>query len=357
MWRRLLLLWAASRGLTLALGVLLTATLGWRRELEPWQTQPWLALTGWDTEYYVRISHHWYERGLDVAFYPLYPLLIAAVRLVTRLPDAVDSLLVSNVATLIALSGLYVLARDRLSERHARRAVLYLVLSPYGFALVLAYSEGVFLALAVWLFVFSDRGHDWRTALLAFAAGLTRVTGLALVLPLAYVAWKRRRPAAWAAAAAPLAALGVHAALLQHAVGDPLAMVHAQRYWGGHASNPLLSLAAPFRSFASTHDIFFLARGVSALAYLALIVPLLRCRVFESRRAEDVLYVGCVFALPMLSDVLQSIGRFGIVAFPLFLGLAELGLRRRWLHEVYIVFGPVLQAIFFTAVALGYRPP
>ncbi len=56
-----------------------------------------------------------------------------------------------------AMVGLYVLARDRLSEDHARRSVLYLVLSPYAFALAMAYSEGPFLAFIVWLFVLSDR--------------------------------------------------------------------------------------------------------------------------------------------------------------------------------------------------------
>jgi hypothetical protein len=357
MWRRLLLLWTASRVVTLALGVLLTVTLGWRRELEPWQSQPWLALTGWDTEYYVRLSHTWYHPGLDVAFYPLYPALIEAFRFVTHLDDAVVALIVANVATLLALGGLYVLARDRLSDAHARRAVLYLLISPYAFALVLAYSEGVFLALVTWAFVCSDRGRDWRVVPLAFAASLTRVSGLALVLPLALVAWHRRSVAAWTAAAAPLIAFALHAGILRHATGDPLAMVHVQRNWGAHASSPLSSFTDQFTRFASTHDVFYLVRGVTLVAYLLLLIPIVRCRLFAARRAEDLLYVGGIFALPLLSGVLQSIGRFGLVAFPLFYALADIGLRRRWLHEAYIVFGPVFQAIFFTAVALGYRPP
>ena len=69
------------------------------------------------------------------------------MRDVVHVGDAVAALLVSNLAVLAALVGLYVLARDRLSEDHARRSVLYLVLSPYAFALAMAYSEGPFLAL------------------------------------------------------------------------------------------------------------------------------------------------------------------------------------------------------------------
>src|SRR4051794_37983201 len=123
MWRRLLLLWTASRVVTLGLGVLLTATLGWRRELGPRQAQPglappplggrrglepgqpqrWLALGGGATEYSVRLSPSWYPPGLDVAFSPLYPALIEGARAVPRLDDAVVSLVVANAATLIGL--------------------------------------------------------------------------------------------------------------------------------------------------------------------------------------------------------------------------------------------------------------
>jgi hypothetical protein len=55
--------------------------------------------------------------------------------------------------------------------------------------------------------------------------------------------------------------------------------------------------------------------------------------------------------------VLQSVGRFGLVAFPLAFALADLGLRRESWHRAYVVFAPTAQIIFFTSVALGYRPP
>ena len=46
--------------------------------------------------------------------------------------------------------------------------------------------------LTVWMFVLSDRERDLAAVPLGFAAGLTRVTGLALVPPLALRAWRRR---------------------------------------------------------------------------------------------------------------------------------------------------------------------
>ena len=357
MLRRVLVVWSASRVAVLTLGALLTAQLGWHRALQPWQTVPFRALTGWDSVYYVRISHTGYHHGRDVAFFPLYPAAIWLTREVTRVGDAVAALAVSNAAVLAGLLGLYVLGRDRLSEAHARRGVLYLVLSPYAFALTMAYSEGLFLALATWLFVLSDRERDLAAAPLAFAAGLTRITGLALVAPLALRAWRRRTWSSFLAAVAPIAAFGCHAAWLDHTVGDPLAMVHVQARWGGHPSVPPVSLVDQFLRFSDTHNVFFLVIGVTVVAYLALIVPLVRNPRFAATRAEDLLFVGCVFAMPLLSSVVQSVGRFGLVAFPLVLVMADLGLRSQRVHRAYVVYAPTAQIILFAAAALGYRPP
>jgi hypothetical protein len=357
MLRRVLVVWSASRVAVLSLGAVLTTQLGWHRALQPWQTVPFRALTGWDSVYYVRLSHFGYQHGRDVAFFPLYPAAIWLTREVTRVGDAVAALAVANLAVLVGLIGLYVLGRDRLSEAHARRGVLYLVLSPYAFALTMAYSEGLFLAFATWLFVLSDREHDLAAVPLALGAGLTRITGLALVAPLALRAWRRKTVSAWALALAPLVAFGAHAAWLDHAVGDPLAMVHVQSRWGGHPAIPPMSLVDEFARFADTYNIFFLVIGVTLVAYLALIVPLARSPRFAATRAEDLLLVGCIFAMPLLSSVVQSVGRFGLVAFPLVFVMADLGLRSQRVHRAYVVYAPTAQIILFAAAALGYRAP
>jgi hypothetical protein len=350
-------LWLASRLLTLAIGVLLTTHLGWHRPLAPWQAQPWTALTGWDTVYYVGLSHTGYRPGLSVAFYPLYPMLIWLFRTAVWNRDAIAALVVANGAVLVGMAGLYTLARERLSEAHARRAVLYLVLSPYAFALVMAYSEGVFLALVTWLFVLSDRGRDRPAIVLALACGLARVTALALIVPLVLRARARRTLSAWLLAAAPAVALAAHAIWLWHAVGDPLAMVHVQSRWGGHPSFPLVPLLDQFWRFATTRDFFYFARGAAVVAYLSLLVPIVRNSRFAAHRWQDTLYVAGIFALPLLSGVLFSVGRFGLVAFPLALALADIGLRRETVHRAYVLFAPSIQFILFASAALGYRPP
>ena len=357
MWRRVLVLWSASRVAILSLGVLVTSQLAWHRPLEEWQTQPWQALTGWDTVYYLQISHEGYDPGSSTAFFPLYPLLIRIFRDVTGAGDAVSALAVANLGTLLALAGLHVLARDRLSEAHARMGTLYLLLSPFAFALALAYSEGVFLALATWMLVAIDRGRFGWAAVLGLLAGLTRINGVALVLPILYLAWRRRSWALAAVAVTPPLGLALFSLLLNHEVGDPLAMVHVQSRWGGETSVPPLALLRELSDFFDDHRPVHLMSVAAVLTYLALIVPILRRPVFAQHRWDDALYVGGIFALPLLAGVLQSSGRFGLLAFPLFLALADLGMRHPMLHRIYIVFSPVAQILLFGYVALGYLVP
>jgi hypothetical protein len=358
MWRRVLLLWGGSRLVTIGLGLLVTSQLAWHRQVESWQTQPWQALTGWDSVYYIDISHVGYLPGSNsVAFFPLYPLLISIVRVIPEAGDAVAALSVSALTLLAAMAGLYTLGKERLSEELAWRAVVYLMLSPFAFVFALAYTEGLFLALAVWIFVFVDRNRPASAGAFALLAGLSRVTGLALVLPLAYIAY-RRRSLPWAlAAAAPAVGFGLFSALLQRDVGDSLAMIHVQSEWGGQPSVPPLALASELIDFVSDHQPIHLLSVAAVFIYLALLVPVLRRPIFARHRVEDTLYVGCVFAMPLLAGVLQSSGRFGLVAFPLFFSLADLGMRNRTLHQIYVVFAPVAQIVLFSYVALGYLVP
>jgi len=357
MWRRVVVLWSASRAAILSLGLLVTSQLAWHRPIESWQTQPWQALTGWDSVYYIQISHTGYDHGPTTAFFPLYPMLIRLFQDATGLGDAVSALAVSNLATLVALAGFAVLARDRLGESYSRLAPLYLVLSPFAFALALAYSEGVFLAIATWLFVAVDRGKLSAAFVLALLSGLARVNGVALVAPILYVAWRRRSAPLAAVALMPLVGVGLFSLWLDHEVGDPLAFVHVQKEWGGHPTFPPFALVRELLDFVSDHQPVHLLAVIAVLVYLSLLIPILRRPVFAPYRVQDTLYVAGVFILPLSAGVLQSSGRFGLLAFPLFLSLADIGMRHRGFHRAYLVFAPVVQMILFGYVALGYLVP
>ena len=93
------------------------------------------------------------------------------------------------------------------------------------------------------------------------------------------------------------------------------------------------------------------------IAYLALLVPLLRQERFRADPGRGRALRRAASSRCRCSPVLQSVGRFGLVAFPLVFAMADIGLRGERVHRAYVVFAPTAQIVFFTSVALGYRPP
>ena len=199
---------------------------------------------------------------------------------VVRVGDAVAAVAISNLALLVGLFGMYILARDRLSDHHARRGILYLVLSPYAFALAMAYSEGLFLALATWVFVFLDRRRD-------MAACRSRSPRASPGSP----AWPSA-PLALPGVAAPHLRLGSRSPSLRwprsrptprgldHAVGIRSRWCTPSAVGAGTRRSRRWSSTSSSISARSALHVFFLIVGVTFIAYLALLIPILRRDIF-----------------------------------------------------------------------------
>src|SRR5579875_1689138 len=85
-------------------------------------------LTNWDGEWYQRIATVGYEyspdgRQHDVAFFPLYPLTVAALMRVVPLPFGIAAPLVDNLAFLLALGSLFAWLSRRCDRATARWSV------------------------------------------------------------------------------------------------------------------------------------------------------------------------------------------------------------------------------------------
>jgi hypothetical protein len=111
--------------------------------------------------------------------------------LVTRDP-LFAGLIISNVAGLAMLTVLYRLVEEDFDSEHAYRTVLYLSVFPTAFFLATAYSESLFLFIALLSFYNMRRGHWWTAGLLGLLASLTRQVGLFLLIPF-YCEYLRQR--------------------------------------------------------------------------------------------------------------------------------------------------------------------
>lgn len=312
-----------------------------------------LWLDGW-----VRFDAAWYwsiiDRGYDVgapgmanvAFFPLYPLVTAAVStpLALFMTDErayfAAGVLVANAAFPIALVGVYRLSEARSGHRAAAAAVWLVATFPFAMFFSAAYTESLYLALAVWSFVMAERGRWGAAGVLAAACALTRVPGI-LVGAALFVQHVRRQGGhrLLPLAAAPLAVLGLMAYFWWNN-GDPLAFARVQEHWG---RTGLDSLLTDIRMIAADvpADVRLLygCYLVLSLIAFALLVPVWR------RLGPGYALLTFVSLVLPLSSGLQSMGRYIAVMFPLFLVAGDLAPDRRRLIPVLIVFA-VLQALF-----------
>ena len=136
-------------------------------------------LAGFDGVYYVTIAQNGYVFGGTQAFFPLYPLLMAALAKVGINPVAAG-LAISSVAGFVFLDYFYRLVAAWSSPRVAWVAIATVLASPVAFYLVSVYTESLFLALFAWALWSYRREHYWTAALGCALLSATRIVGVCL---------------------------------------------------------------------------------------------------------------------------------------------------------------------------------
>ena len=317
-----------------------------------WAVDVWAR---WDSSWFLRIAEHGYsDPSFTPAFAPVYPWLVGGLGRMLGGHYVLAGVLVSLAACAAAFVLLYRLAEERLGEAAARRAVLYLALFPTALFLGAVYSESLYLALSVGVFLLAERGRLLGAAGLAGLAGLTRIAGVALLPALAVFAWRspNRLRAFASLAVAPLLWL-VYPLVLWLQIDEPLGFLDAQREGWERELSPFGPLAgiwegaaagwhgalevvgaggSYYAGFADTTPLRAAGLDLQQLVFLVLFVAL---AVVAWRRlgAAYGLYAATSLALPLASPAgdypLLSLPRFGLAIFPLFLALATLGARPR----------------------------
>lgn len=194
--------------------------------LGPWQR--------FDSLRYTRIAAEGYTHEPDSAFPPLYPLgmgLLGRLLGGTHASYLLAGILISNAAFIGLLILLHKVTEADVGSQFAPRTVLYLAVFPASFFLLAAYSESLFLLLALGSLWAGRKGRFWLAGILGFLASLTRLTGWVLVVPLAYEFWRQRLrhgkwrilPASWS-----LNLLGEAFAVLLPGLGTFSFMVYRQ---------------------------------------------------------------------------------------------------------------------------------
>ena len=416
LWASRLLVWLAGSGAMLAFGFGPVRDAfdprGVTRALGPLGGLLAAPAARWDAAWYLVIAHFGYRLDLGpytssrTAFFPLYPLGLTAIAHL-GVPPIAAGVLLSVGSLALALYGIHRLTTLELSGRHgaeaARLAVLATAFAPMAFFFSAVYSESLYLALSVGVFLCARRGRWTWVGVLGALATATDSTGVLLVLPAAmlylygpredrradrqparrsqtvgaslHAVWPRiapcyrlRRDFLWLGMMP--AGLGLYVAYLALNGGSALMPFRAQSVWGRHFAGPyvgvwdgLKAAVAGARQLVSLQraHVYFPAAGGSPtivaghnlmlLAFLLAAVPMI-VGVWRMLPRAYFVYVIAALALPLsypvASQPLMSLPRFLVVLFPLSIWLGA-WLARHARARAPVLVGSGALMMFFVA--------
>lgn len=311
----------------------------------------------WDGSWYADIADKGYAALPEEAlrFFPLLPLLARAVAV--PLLGNMDAALavIASAAALVLTVLLYRLAVvETGDEALARRAVWLLTLFPAAVVLVLGYAEAPSIALAVATFLALRSRRFTTAAATGYLVGLSRPVGVAIALPAVIEAARGLRDASGtdrvrrlAAVVSPVAGLATYLAWVGARFDDPflpLRIHERAELRGDWVLPPVRALESLGELVAGDH----LGDGLHApfIAGFAVLLVVL----FRRWPSSYAWYALVLVVVGLSGETLGSFERYGLAAFPLFLGFASLVERPAWERPALALSAASL--ISFTALVL-----
>jgi hypothetical protein len=321
---------------------------GARRWFEIWDQ--------WDFGYYREIAEFGYNSGDgSLAFYPLFPWLLRLVAYVCK-SYLFAGLIVSGIASIIAAVLLRRLVQLDYNASIALRSVWFLLIFPTAYFLHVGYSESLFLAMALGSILAARVERWWLAGVLGAFCWMTRGVGAVLVPALAVEAmqqyWLRRCwnwrwiwiaivPTGfvvyllinWRVAGHPFAFLQTRKVSFEQSFALPSAGIR-QAIWALYPS-------AREAEMVGVQELFFVALG-----FVCTIVSWIKLRpAYATWMTGNLVLFASV-------NFLQSIPRYTLTMFPIFILFALLARNRFW-AGVITVWSILLLGLFVALFARG----
>jgi Gpi18-like mannosyltransferase len=312
----------------------------------------------WDTHHYLNIAKEGYsssmvdEKHLLIVFFPLYPFLIKIFSLVFQ-DHLLSALLISNIAYIFAVFYLYKLVHIDFEKEDALRSIIYFSIFPTAYFLHAAYTESLFLALTLASFYYARKDRWALSGVIGMLAAATRITGIILlpVLVIEYLSQREykkeniRKDILWIL----VIAIGFVLYLVLNYItyGDPLKFLEIQ---GEHWSK---SLAIPTKGFLNAWVGIFgrtpeysMSVGLFEIVFSVLGLILIIYSFFRLRFSYS-LYALATWLIITSTSFWQSIPRYTLTIFPIFIALAIIG-RRKEINYIIIFLSLIFYALFLS---------
>ncbi|GEM_PF-517964 len=351
------------------------------KPIASWQDAAFGTWQRWDALWYSSIAQDGYQyhgerEATNVGFFPLFPLVNGVILRLTGLPVEASGAIVSTVVTLLACFVLYKLTLGETDDPGvAQRTVLYLIAFPAAYYLAIGYSEALYLLCVLGAFYFARQGKWWWCGAVAFLAGLARLHGALLIVPLGYE-WLRQRFAQAGRQSGGAADSRPPRASIVTVFAAPLGVLAFNFYLNAQFGQPagyfspyfqIQTLffkgirAEAFPTFPGTtlaNSLFGLFNGVpstESIAVMAALIFLLIMTVEVWARLPRVygVYMLTVVLFSLVGGDLISLPRFVVPMFPAFIALAQIG-KREWIDRLILIPSLLLQGVLALMFTKGY---
>lgn len=350
----------------------------------------WLySWANFDGVHYLTIEQSGYKgTALIQAFFPLYPLLS---RYLNFFVDnyLLTSLLVSNLAFLLTVTIFYLVVKKKFSALVAWKALGFILLFPTSFFFVAVYNESIFLLFVLISFYAAAQKKWLISGIFAALASATRIVGVVMVpalllelfltsenskltlfnsllkksqfvsafklLFLQLLAFVQKNAKAIASILLGLLGILSYMLYLQYEFNDPLYFFHVQSEFGSGREESVVLL--PQVLWRALKIVITVPMGLRWWSYLqellftvfAFAVLVMGLKKYYKINRSWIVYSIFALLIPTFTGTLSSMPRYVLVAFPIFVILAQLQLPKFAWYLLYLTsaIALVLNTILF----------
>lgn len=290
---------------------------------------PWL---NYDGANYLNIAQFGYTSADLLVYMPLYPLFVRITSLNGLLSPVLVGLFLSFLFSICAIFSFYFLAKKDNGESVAFKSLIIFLIFPTSFFMFSFYAESLFLMITILFFWALGKEKYLQATIFVMSALVTKIFGLALLLPLIYCLYKvfkKKRYALWTVTIAPLGLL-TYLYFVYLKFNNPLLVFLGQSLsrYGRHLGilSPIVVLqetALKVIKGPTGYDNIFVYPVIILEAATIIFIFLMLVITYKKIRLEYWLYCLGVALIIMFSGGLSSDLRYALVLFPFFIYLAK----------------------------------
>lgn len=296
------------------------------------------------------------EKQSNVAFFPLYPILVKAIASLTSLSVPISGLLLSNLCLILALFFVYKISNIYLNKRGCEKVLILMLVFPTSFFYSCFYTESLYLlTTAACFYFFLNKKYFW-SGFFGFFASLTRVTGVIIFLAFAIeLLWKYLKKKELPKRES-LFLLLIPCGLIAYMVflawkfNEPLAFVKTQVLWSrGERVFPLITLINYWKNinFMFPKDPINAIRFFNTFFSSFFLGILLFSIVKKPLNISLLIFAFLSIFLPLNTGTTQSMMRFMMTIFPIFIILGYWSQKNRYFYGFLLFLFTYFLSILF----------